>query len=107
MQLFLSDKEFVKAYGMRSDKEFLQVIKIFCKQVGVPIAFIFDPSVAQTKNEVRAFCHTVCKNLLVLEESKQHENRSEIYILFMKEGVRKDTPGKNSPDFPWYYDAEQ
>ena len=53
MQLFVSDKGFVKLYGMGSDKEFLQAIKLFYKEVRVTKAFIFYPYGAQTKNEVQ------------------------------------------------------
>ncbi len=43
MQLFVSDKDFVKVYGMTSPKEFSDALKLFCKEVEVPRAFIVDP----------------------------------------------------------------
>ena len=67
MQLFVSDKGFVKVYGMRSEKYFLQAIKLFCKEVGGPTVFIVNPSVAQTNNEVRYFFQKVSTTLRVLE----------------------------------------
>ena len=43
MQIFVSDKGFVKVYGMKSDKEFVKDLKLFFKEVGAPKAFIVDP----------------------------------------------------------------
>ena len=31
MQLFVSDKGFVKVYGMKSEKEFINALKLSCK----------------------------------------------------------------------------
>ena len=33
MQLFVSDKGFVKVYGMKSQSEFVNALKLFCKEV--------------------------------------------------------------------------
>ena len=43
MQLFVSDKGFVKVYGMKYEKEFVKAHKLFCKEVRAPKAFIADP----------------------------------------------------------------
>merc|ERR1711983_656420 len=42
MQLFVSDKGFVKVYGMRSQTEFIDALRLFCKEVGAPKAVIVD-----------------------------------------------------------------
>ena len=34
MQLFVSDKGYMKVYGMKSAKDFPQALKLFCKEVG-------------------------------------------------------------------------
>ena len=43
MQLFVSDKGFVKVYGMKSQTEFPNALRMFCKEVGAPNAIIDDP----------------------------------------------------------------
>ena len=42
MQLFVSDKGFVKVYGIKYEKEFINNLKLFWKEVGEPKAFIVD-----------------------------------------------------------------
>ena len=68
MQLFVSDKDFVKVYGMKSETEILNAVKMFCKEVGVPKAVIVDPSPNQKSDKVRQFFHKVGTTLRVLEE---------------------------------------
>ena len=53
MQLFVSDKGFVKVYGMKSEKEFINALKLFCKEVGAPKAFIVDGAQVEKSNKVR------------------------------------------------------
>ena len=48
MQIFVSDKEFVKVHGMKSEKEFINALKIFCIGVGAPKSFIVDSSRTET-----------------------------------------------------------
>ena len=48
MQLFVSDKGFVKVYGMRSEKEFK------CIKVEAPKAIIVDSARTEKSNTVRA-----------------------------------------------------
>ena len=67
MQLFVSVKDFVKLYDIKAQKDFLQAIKLFRREVLVPTKFIVDPSGAQKKNEVREFFHKVSTTLRVLE----------------------------------------
>ena len=55
MQLFVSDKGFVKVYGMKSEKEFINAFKIFCKEVGAPKEIIVDSSQTEKSNKVRKF----------------------------------------------------
>ena len=52
MQLFLSDKRFVKVYGMKSEKGFINALKLFFKEVGAPKAFIVDSSRTENSNKV-------------------------------------------------------
>jgi hypothetical protein len=107
MQLFVSDKGFVKVYGMTSPKEFPSALKMFCKEVAVPQAFIVDPHRSQKSKEVKQFIHRVGSTLRVLEESTQHANRAELYIGLMKESVRKDLRESHAPLRLWCYCAER
>ena len=97
MQLFVSDKGFFKVYQMKSEKEFLKALKLFCKEVGEPKAFIVDPYTSQKSNEVRTFLNKAGTTLRVLEESTQHSDRAELYIGLIKRGVGKDMRENNSP----------
>ena len=45
MQLFVSDKGFLKVYGMKSTKDIPLVMKLFAKEVGAPDCFVCDPQV--------------------------------------------------------------
>ena len=97
MQIFVSDKGFVKVYGMKSEKNFLKALKLFCKEVGEPKAFIVDPYTSQKSNEVRTFLNKAGTTLRVLEESTQHSDRAELYIGLMENDVLKDMLETNSP----------
>ena len=52
MQLFVSDKGFVKVYGMKSEKQFINALKLFCKAVGAPKAIIVDSAQTEKSNKV-------------------------------------------------------
>ena len=107
MQLFVSDKGFVKVYGMKSVAEFVNALKLFCKEVGAPKAMVVDPHRSQKSNEVKQFLNTVGTTLMVLEESTQHANRAELYIGLMKRGVGRDMRESNSPMRLWCYACER
>ena len=96
-QLFVSDKGFVAIYPMKSKGDFEDALHQFCKDVGVPVSLVVDPSGEQTKKSVRKFCHQVGTTLRVLEESTQWANRAELYIGLFKESVRQDLSRSNSP----------
>ena len=107
MQLFVSDKGFVKVYGMKTVKDIPDAIKLFCKEVGVPKAIIVDPHPNQTSDKVRNFCRKVGTTLSVLENSTQHSDRAELYIGLMKKAVGKDMRESNSPMKLWCYSCER
>ena len=90
MQLFVIDKGFVKVYGMKPEKEFINAIKLFCKEVGAPKSFIVDSACTKKSNKVRQFMSKVGTTLRVLEGQNQHADRAELYIGPMKSGVGKD-----------------
>ena len=97
MQLFVSNKGFVKVYGMESQTEFVNALKVFCKEVRTPKAVIVDPHRSQKSNEVKQFLASVGTSLRALEESTQHADRAELYIGLLKNGVGKNTREANSP----------
>ena len=97
MQTFVSEKEFMKAYGMRGLTEIPEAIKLFAKEVGAPNTFVCDPHRNQTDRKVRDLCIKIGSILRVLEEGTQYANRVELYIGLLKEGVRKDMRESHSP----------
>ena len=60
---------------------------MFCKEIGVPIDLVVDPSGEQTSKAVKKFCHQVGTTLRVLEESTQWANRAELYIGLFKNAI--------------------
>ena len=107
MQLFVRNKGFVKVYGMKSEKEFINTLKLFCKEVGVPKAFIVDRAQAQTSKKVQHFLGQVGTTLRVLEGESQHADRAELYTGLMKSAVGKDMREANSPMRLWCYACER
>ena len=106
-QLFVSDKGYVSLYPMKSKGDFKYALKQFCKDVGVPLKLVCDPSGEQTSNKVKEFCHRVGTTLRVLEESTQWANQAELYVGLFKESVRQDLCRSNSPMVLWDYCAER
>ena len=84
MQIFVSDKGFVKVYGMKSVTEIPAAIRLFAKEVGAPNCFVCDPHANQKSKEVREFCHKIGTTLRLVEERTQHANRAELYIGLLK-----------------------
>jgi len=58
MQLFVSDKGFVKVYLMTAVQEFPKALNLFAKDVGAPDILVADPHPVQESNEVRDFSAT-------------------------------------------------
>lgn len=106
-QLYVSDKGFVAVYPVKKEADFMDTLKLFAKEVGVPYALIVDSARTQKKLDVRRFCAQIGTTLKVLEEGTQHANRAELYIGFFKEGIRKDLRESHSPLRFWDYCAER
>mmetsp|Transcript_2442 Transcript_2442/g.3435 ORF Transcript_2442/g.3435 Transcript_2442/m.3435 type:complete len:118 (+) Transcript_2442:1820-2173(+) len=87
LQLFVSDKGFLAVYGMKLKSDFKEALHLFCKEIGVPITLVVDPSGEQTSKAVRKFCNQVGTTLHILQESTQWTNRAELYIGLLKESV--------------------
>ena len=106
-QIFVSDKGFVAIYLMKSKGNFIDALKLFCKEVGVPMSLVVDPSGEQTSKKVKKFCHQVQTSLRILEESTQWANRAELYVGLFKESIRKDIKQTNCPLRLWDYCAKR
>ena len=68
LQVFVSDKGFIAVYPMERKSEFHDCLQVFCKEVGVPISLVVDPSREQTSRAVKRFCNQVGTTLRILEE---------------------------------------
>ena len=89
MQLFVSYKVFVKVYGMKIKAQFIQPLRLFTKEVGVPNYSILYPSGEKISVVVCAFCHKIGTTQCILEEHTQLADRAELYIGLLKEAVCK------------------
>ena len=96
-QLFVTDKGYVALYPMKTKGDFHLALKQFCKDVGVPLRLVCDPSGEQSSKKVKHFCHLVGTTLRFIEESTQWANRAELYVGLFKESVRQDLRRTNSP----------
>ena len=92
---------------MESETEILDAVKLFCKEVGVPKTMIVDPSLNNTCDKVRQFCHKIGTTLSVLEESTQYFERTELYIGLMKKLLGRDMHQLNSPMKVWCFTAKR
>ena len=106
-QLFVSDKGYVAIYPMKRKGDYVNALHLFCKEIGVPMTLLVDPSGEQTSKEARKFCNQVGTTLRILEESTQWANRAELYIGLFKESIRKDLHRTNSPMTLWDFCAER
>ena len=106
MQIYVSDKGFVFVCPVQAERQFLDTLKLFAKEVGVPLSIIADPARAQKSKAVVQFCHKIGTTLKLLEESTQWANRAELYVGLLKEAIRKDMKEANSPLVLWDYCAE-
>lgn len=107
MQLFVSDKGFVKVYPMKSTSDYPKALKLFAKDVGAPEVLVADPHRAQTSKEVKDFCNQIGTVLRILEQSTQFANRAELYIGLLKNAIRLDMRETHSPLVLWDYCAER
>ena len=88
-------------YGIKYEKEFMNVLKLFCKEVGAPKSIIVDSARTEKSNRVGKCLNKGGTTLCVLEEETQHADRAELYIVLMKRGVGKDMREMNSPIRLW------
>ena len=66
MQLFVFNKGFVYIVPIKSRGEFHLALKMFAKEIGVPLPLILDPSGEQNSAKVTKMCHEMGTNLNIL-----------------------------------------
>ena len=106
-QVFVTDKGYVALYPMKTKNDFHLALKQFCKDVGVPLRLVCDPSGEQSSKKVKHFCHLVGTTLRFIEESIQWANCAELYVGLFKKSVRQDLRRTNSPMSLWDFCAER
>ena len=106
-QVFTTDRGFLAVYPLRSKSQVKQAIRLFCKEVGVPSAFIGDQSGEQTSHEVQQYIKNVGSTLRLLGEGTPWTNRVELMIGQLKAAVRKYLMESNCPLCLWDYYIER
>ena len=96
-QVFATDRGFLAVYPLRSKAQVKQAIRSFCKEIGIPSAFIGDQSGEQTSFDVQQYIKSVGRTLRLLEEGTPWANRAELVIGHLKAAVRKDLLESNFP----------
>ena len=89
MQIFVSDKGFVKVYPMKTQRDYPQALRLFAKDVGAPEILVCDPHTSQKSPEVKDFLNKIGTTLRFLEQNTQWANRADLYVGLVKEAVRK------------------
>jgi len=74
MQIFVSDKVYVKVYPMRKVSEYPQALRMLAKDVGASKILVADPHPSNKSKDVKDFCNTIRTTLSILEESTQWES---------------------------------
>ena len=84
MQIFFSDKGFVKVYPMKIQHDYPAALRQFAKDVGAPEILVCDPHPSQKSFEVKDFCNKIGTTLKLLEQGTQWANRAELYMGLVK-----------------------
>ena len=96
-QIFVSDKGFVVIDPMRSRRDFIDALHLFCKENSIPPTIVMDPAGEQKRNDVRKFLYQVGSTPRCIKENTQWSNRDELYVGLFKESICKDLVDSNSP----------
>ena len=105
MQIFVSDKGFVKVYPMKLQRDYPAALRQFAKDVGAPEILVCDPHPSKKSFEVKDFFNKIGTTLKLLEQGTQWENCAELYVGLVKEAVRKEISLSHSPLVLWDYTA--
>ena len=107
MQIFVTDKGYLKVIPMEAESQVAKAYKLFFKYVGVPDAFVCDGSKAQTLGDAKKACNEVGTVIRQLERNKPFANRAELYVGLVKRAVKKDLKESDCPMRLWDYCAER
>jgi len=109
VQVYVSDKGFIYCHLMDAinQSEYLQALKAFCREVGVPERLVCDPHPTQKSAAVKKFLQQVGTRLRVLERGTQWADLAEKFIGLLKNGVRADLRESNAPMVFWDYCLER
>ena len=107
MQIFVTDKGYLKVIPMQKKGQVHQAYRLFFKHVGVPDAFVCDGSKEQTLGEAKKICDSVGTTIRKLERNKPFSNRAELYVGLVKRAVKKDLKESDCPMSLWDYCAER
>ena len=99
-------KGFIGVYPTKSKGEAKHALRLFCKEIGVPTAFICDQSGEQTSKEVNEYIGNVGSSLRLLEEGTPWANRAELVIGHLKARVRSTMKDVNCSPIFWDYCME-
>ena len=105
-QIIVTDKGYIGAYPMKTKSDAIYAFKTFCKDVGIPITVVCDPSGEQTSNNMKVFITHVGSRLKPLEQGTQWCNRAELVIGKIKASVRKTMKRTYCPLRFWDYCLE-
>ena len=108
-QVYVSDKGFIHVHFMKSlnQASYMEALRSFCKEVGVPTTLVCDPHATQKSAAVRKFLYEVGTTLRVLERATQWANLAERFIGLLKNGVRADLRESDAPLVLWDYCMER
>ena len=66
MQIFFSNKGFIKVYPMRLQRDYPAALRQFAKDAGAPEILVCDPHPSQKSFEVNNFCNKIRTTLKLL-----------------------------------------
>ena len=89
-QVFASYKGHISVFPMKSQNEFDNASRWFCKEVVVSGDLILDRFSTHAKKSIKWFCDQVSNALKILEHTNPWENHAELCIRLLKETKRKD-----------------
>ena len=97
MQIFVTDKGYLKVIPMKLKSQVPKVYKLFFKHVGVPEAIVCDGSKEQTSGESKKLCDSVGTTIRMLERNKPFSNRTELYVGMVTRAVKRDLIESDAP----------
>ena len=86
---------------MKLQRDYPAALRQFTKDVRAPEILVCDPHPSQNSFEVKDFCKNIGTTLKLLEQGTKWANRAELYVVLVKEAVRKDIRLSHSPLVLW------